>query len=340
MDIDCEAAQRYVDESVRLREALRIARAARVEVRELAAGEHNANFAFSHPETGARYVLRVGCASQMDFESPSAYEFEALRTLEPSGRTPAPRYLDDGPDALGRGVIVMDLLEGRALRYDDPNDMREAARVLADVHSVRIPATSGLLAPADPLRDQFEECRRMFARYRGSAFEDAVVVRFVERFFERAERALEAPLDPADCAHVQNTETTSDQFLMNGAGRRGYLIDWEKPIVGEVAQDVAYFLAPTSTIWQDGPILSDEERSAFVRDYWEAVDGRFARGRFDERFRAFSMTNNLRGVTWSCQAWVDYHDPARPLKHEATLRRLRRYLSEDFLGYLDTHVFS
>ena len=52
------------------------------------------------------------------------------------------------------------------------------------------------------------------------------------------------------------------------------------------------------------------------------------------------MTNNLRGVTWSCQAWVDYHDPDRPLKHDATFRRLGRYLSEEFLDHLDTHVLS
>lgn len=124
-------------------------------------------------------------------------------------------------------------------------------------------------------------------------------------------RALALPVDPRDCAHIQNTEATADQFLVED-GEPGFMIDWEKPIVGEVAQDVAYFLAPTSTIWQDGPILTPAECERFVSDYWDAVDGRFPRGGFDARFAAFSMTNNLRGVTWSCQAWVDYHDPRPP----------------------------
>lgn len=338
--VDRAAAQRYADTCAKMRDTLGIGRGARVEVTPLAAGEHNMNFVFAHPATGARYVLRVSCLSQFDVASPSRYEYEALRMLEPSGRTPRARFVDDGPDALGRGVLVIDFLPGRPLDYANPADMQEAARVLADIHAVRPSASSCLNAPADPLRDQIEECRRMFARYRASAFEDPLVVRYVERFFERTCAALAAPPDSSECLHVQNTEATADQFLMNGDGARGYMIDWEKPLVGEVAQDVAYFLAPTSTIWQDGPLLSDSERSRFVDSYWDAVAGRFARGRFDERFAAFSMSNNLRGVTWSCQAWVDYHDPDHPLKHDATYRRLGRYLSEEFLSYLDAHVFS
>lgn len=359
-------AQRYLDECDELRDRLRIAPSAALAVEPLAAGEHNMNYTFSHPETGKRYVLRVNCAAQMDTPtSPSRYEYNALRILEPSGRTPTAYYVDDSYAIIDRGVLVMSFLPGRQLVYDRQADLSEAARVLADVHAVPAPEDSGLVTPADPLRDQFEECERMFARYRGTPFEEASVVRFVERFFECASEALATPLDPRDCCHIQNTETTADQFLLDdgawnddgvrdesasrddGSSRnvscgtaRGYLIDWEKPIVGEVAQDVAYFLAPTSTIWQDGPILADDVRDRFVDDYWRAVDGRFPRGRFEERFRAFFMMNNLRGVTWCCQAMVDYHDPNRPLKHDDTYRRLGRYLGEDFLRYLDRHVFA
>ena len=337
--VDLAAVERYLARARDLREALGIPASAAIDARILAAGEHNMNFVFAHPSTGERFVLCVGCANQVELESPSRYEFDALRILLPSGRTPKPYWMDDGPKAPGRGVIVMEFLEGRPLDYRRPGDMHEAARILADIHNVPVPEGSRLMAPPDPLRDQFEECRRMFARYRGSSFEDPLVTRYVERFFERAERALALPVDPRDCAHIQNTEATADQFLVED-GEPGFMIDWEKPIVGEVAQDVAYFLAPTSTIWQDGPILTPAECEQFVSDYWNAIDGRFPRGGFDARFAAFSMTNNLRGVTWSCQAWVDYHDPDRPLKHDATFRRLGRYLSEEFLDHLDKHVLS
>ena len=292
--VDLAAVERYLARARDLREALGIPASAAIDARILAAGEHNMNFVFAHPSTGERFVLRVGCANQVELESPSRYEFDALRILLPSGRTPKPYWMDDGPEAPGRGVIVMEFLEGRPLDYRRPGDMHEAARILSDIHSVPAPEGSRLMA---------------------------------------------LPVDPRDCAHIQSTEATADQFLVED-GEPGFMIDWEKPIVGEVAQDVAYFLAPTSTIWQDGPILTPAECERFVSDYWNAVDGRFPRGGFDARFAAFSMTNNLRGVTWSCQAWVDYHDPDRPLKHDATFRRLGRYLSEEFLDHLDKHVLS
>lgn len=338
-ETDLAAARHYLADNRDLRMALDIPLSAEIQVRELASGEHNTNYLFTHPVTDARLVLRVGRASQIEVESPSRYEYEALRILAPSGRIPKPFWMDDSPNALGHGVIVMEYLEGRPLDYRRPNDMLEAARILADIHSVPVPAGSGLMMPSDPLRDQYEECRRMFSRYRGSSFEDPLVTRYVERFFARAEQALTSSADPRDCCHIQNTEATADQFLIAN-DKPGRMVDWEKPLVGEVAQDIAYFLAPTSTIWQDGPILPSDACERFIAAYWNAVDGRFPRGAFDERFAAFSMTNNLRGITWSCQAWVDYHDPDRPLKHDSTRRRLDRYLSKEFLDYLDAHVFS
>ena len=111
----------------------------------------------------------------------------------------------------------------------------------------------------------------------------------------------------------------------------GLLFDWEKPLVGEVAQDVAYFLSPTTTIWDTDYIFDRRARDEFLETYWKAVDGRFPKGAFGERFPAYVMSNCLLGITWSCNAWVEYHDPDRPLKSEETFSLLKRYLSADFL---------
>ena len=113
--VDLAAVERYLARARDLREALGIPASAAIDVRILAAGEHNMNFVFAHPSTGERFVLRVGCASQIELESPSRYEFDALRILLPSGRTPKPYWMDDGSEAPGRGVIVMEFLEGSPL---------------------------------------------------------------------------------------------------------------------------------------------------------------------------------------------------------------------------------
>lgn len=66
---------------------------------------------------------------------------------------------------------------------------------------------------------------------------------------------------------------------------------------------------------------------------------RFPRGSFDGRFGAYRMVNALVGVTWSCNAWVAYHEPARPLKNEKTLKLLPTYFSEEFLDLIRRDCF-
>ena len=111
-------------------------------------------------------------------------------------------------------------------------------------------------------------------------------------------------------------------------------------MLGEVAQDVAYFLSPTTTIWDSDVVFDAEGRTQFLDAYWEAVGGRFPRGSFDARFPAYRMVNALVGITWSCNAWVEYRDPARPLRNERTLRLLPTYFSEEFLDLVRRDCFA
>lgn len=357
-DQPIELANHYLNNCADLRESLGIPAGIPLEARPLGQGEHNANFTFANPQTNKLMVLRINYASQLGLEKQSSYEFAALRALQPSGRVPRGLFLDDSKAIIDNGVMVMEHVAGEWLDFERKEDLVAAAHMLADVHAVQPDEQCGLLRANDPLRDQFENCQRMFANYKGSAFEDAMVVGYVERFFDRAETVLNtSTCSQTDCMHILNTEAVNSHFLIprendrgddgaapsncasdtgstslaGSASPAGWLIDWEKPIIGEVAQDIAYFLSPTTTIWDTDFIFSETDRNEFVRNYWSAVDGRFAPGNFEERFHAYVMMNCLVGITWSCNALVEYHDPARPLKNEKTLHKLGTYLSEDFL---------
>ena len=50
----------------------------------LAQGEYNINYAFTHPVTGKKLLLRVNCGSQMHLEHQIEYEAHALRLMEGS----------------------------------------------------------------------------------------------------------------------------------------------------------------------------------------------------------------------------------------------------------------
>ena len=110
----------------------------------LGCGEYNLNYSFVHPITGKRLVLRVSTASQMHLERQAEYEYFALKDLEPSGRTPRAVFCDDSKKQLPYGVTVMEWLPGAPLNYQ--RDMRTAAEILADIHSLKVPESTRITA--------------------------------------------------------------------------------------------------------------------------------------------------------------------------------------------------
>lgn len=334
------AARTYLQQSRSLREALGIARATQLEPRPLGQGEHNANFTFEHPESGETLVLRINYASQMNLENQIEYEASALRVLESSARTPRLLFVDGSKRVVDHGVLVMEHRQGSHLDFDKPGDVAEAARILADVHAV-VPDEAPecpLIDPGDALRDLYEEDMRMFEAYCASPLADAALARRIESFFSAAEPLVahvQAPLG----RHVLNTEAVPSHFLIPHDGEPGSMVDWEKPIIGDVARDIAYFTALTTTIWDTEFLFDAAGREAFVEQYWRAVDGRFPRTGFDERFDAYLKMNCLRGMTWSMLAWTEYHDPMRPLQNEKTRKKLDVYLSEPFVDLLARDIF-
>jgi len=367
--MDVELATDYLRGNAALREALGIGADAVLEPVPLGMGEHNVNYRFVDSVSGRAYVLRINVASQPFHDDQVAYEFAALEALASSRRVPEPLYLDNSPDAPGKGALVIGFCEGEMLDFDHlrDGDLRCAAQIMADVHAVRIDEGGGaadgtadgsavvrLYRPADPLRALFEECLQRFEVYRSSAFEDARITKWVRRFIDAAESVVASSCASRDCAHIVNTETLPSHFLIpaasaadaaaNGApsGRfcdqPGFFVDWERPVIGEVAQDVAYFVSPTTTFWDSEFLFPSSGVEAFVEDYWRAVDGRFERGSFDERFRAWRMMTALRSTTWCCRALVTYRE-ADAHKTERTVRKLPVYLSDDFMEMLATECF-
>ena len=70
-------------------------------------------------------------------------------------------------------------------------------------------------------------------------------------------------------------ELNSTNFLIGGEGKPNYLIDWEKPLFGDPAQDLGHFLAPTTTFWKTDVILKEEEIENFLNEYLKCVGARF-----------------------------------------------------------------
>ena len=288
----------------------------------LGQGEYNVNYTFDHPD-GRKLVLRINQGSQMHLDDQIGYEYNALKALEASGRTPKALFCDSTHNCL-----VMEHLPGRPLQYE--TDMETAADIFADIHA--LPPAPGLIEPENPLEAIINECRQMVEHYYKWDKADPEVVRLLETLEkEISAKDLTAPAGLRKC--IVNTEVNSGNFLINPGGR-SYLIDWEKPLISEPAQDLGHFLVPTTTFWKTDVILKPEDIRQFVRHYERAVAGRFETASLWSRLPLYFTVTCLRGVTWCAMAYREYCQPGRAISNADTFRKIQEYLKPDFLENL------
>lgn len=319
------------------RKALGLPEKVTEEYKLLAQGEYNVNYLFTHPVSKKKLLLRVNCGSQMHLDHQIEYEYHALELLESSGRTPHVYYVDGSLERLDHGVLVMEYLPGNALDYR--KDMRLAAECLADIHSVKVEKDCGLICPAHPLKAILEECEEMVKTYMDSPLGDDDTKHMIRELMEEGWKKVEKISHQETYQCCINTELNSTNFLMNGDGKPNYLIDWEKPLYGDPAQDLGHFLAPTTTFWKTDVILNPEEIDAFIDEYINAVGDRFSVSGLRERVHVFIPITCLRGITWCAMAWVQYQQPDKLIFNESTYQKLNAYLSHDFLSQIRKNEF-
>lgn len=331
------------------RQALKLPAEVSEEYRMLAQGEYNMNYSFIHPYTGKTLLLRINCGSQMHLKDQIGYEFRALKLLEKSGRTPKAVYVDSSRRLSGHGVLVMEYLPGEMLDYG--RDLTLAAEILADIHCTEVPGgmrplpdapfeEQRLICPPNPLKAILEECEQMVRTYMESPLGTEHTKRQLRRMLDAGWERLKSYPNEKTYQCCINTELNSTNFLINGEGRANYLIDWEKPLYGDPAQDLGHFLAPTTTFWKTDVILDHRERDRFLKAYRKAVDGRFETEGLEERTAAFLNITCLRGVTWCAMAWIEYQRPDKLIYNESTYHKLKAYLDSAFLDDLYSLLIS
>lgn len=321
----------------------------------LAQGEYNRNYLFTHPENGNEFVLRVNFGSQMHLDHQIEYEARALSLIESSGRTPHVCYVDGTDEAPGCGVLVMDYLKGRALDYTSQEELAGVAECLADIHSVRIDKKDTITAESDAFPSDAEalisprctmkailsECEDMLAVYLASDLAPHDKKQKLRALLDKAWKLTEREtVSPYLCCI--NTELNSTNFLIDrddGCMPAVRLIDWEKPLYGDPAQDLAHFLAPTTTFWKTDVIFDDRSTEDFLNAYIKAVRGRFDVTGLRERTLDMIPVICLRGLTWCAMAWVQYQDADKKLVNESTAKKLNDYLCDSFISDIEDRLY-
>ena len=288
-------------------------------IKLLGAGEYNINFTFD--EGDLKKVLRINMKSQMNLENQIEYEYETLQLLKDSGVTPKPYDVVTETNLLPYKYLTMEFLKGRPLNYK--TDMEIGAYLLSTVHNVKY-RENNLINASNPFQLMFDECKQMSGEYLAWEKTDKKVSNYIKIFLEKCQTLIPEEYAIANPCII-NTELNSGNFLIGEGKEDSYVIDWEKALIGECEQDLAHFLAPTTTFWKTDIILSENEINKFLEEYNNYRN-------FDrERFERYLIFNCLRGVTWCSMAFRQYSENDKMLMDETTFKKIASYIELEFL---------
>ena len=288
-------------------------------IKLLGAGEYNINFTFD--EGDLKKVLRINMKSQMNLENQIEYEYETLQLLKDSGVTPKPYDLVTKTNLLPYKYLTMEFLKGRPLNYKI--DMHIAAYLLSNVHNTPY-GDNNLINATNPFQLMFDECKQMAGEYLAWDKSDEKVSFYINRFLEKCLTLIPEKYSIANPCII-NTELNSGNFLIGEGKEDSYVIDWEKALIGECEQDLAHFLAPTTTFWKTDIILSKVEIDEFLETY------RNYRNFDKKRFERYLIFNCLRGVTWCSMAFRQYSENDKMLMDDITFKKIASYIELEFL---------
>ena len=288
-------------------------------IKLLGAGEYNINFTFD--DENLKKVLRINMKSQMNLENQIEYEYETLQLLKDSGVTPKPYELVTKTNLLPYKYLTMEFLKGRPLNYK--TDMYIAAYLLSKIHNTSY-EENNLINATNPFQLMFDECKQMAGEYLVWDKADEKVSSYINRFLEKCLTLIPEKYSIANPCII-NTELNSGNFLIGEGKEDSYVIDWEKALIGECEQDLAHFLAPTTTFWKTDIILSKMEIDEFLEKYskYRIFDR--------ERFERYLIFNCLRGVTWCSMAFRQYSENDKMLMDDITFKKIASYIELEFL---------
>lgn len=280
-------------------------------VKLLGKGEYNSNYLID-----GDYLIRIARGSQMHLTNQIEYEYNALKFLEQSKVTP--KVYDVKKDKLsGISYLTEEYLIGKDLDYH--TDLKIAAYLLSQIHSLDVTGQDFIKA-GSPFNMMFDEFTQMFSHYqkwdkKNNATEEKIsnMLKYIKNL--GLDSTLENPC-------LINTELNNKNFII---GDKSYVIDWEKPIIGEREQDLAHFLAPTTTFWKTDVIFDNDTIDDFLNKYDKLSKIKVDR----KKFVKYLLFTCLRGITWCSMAYTQYVDENRDSGF--TFEKIKAYLSDEFL---------
>lgn len=233
--------------------------------------ESNINFLIDAEEQ--KYFFRLNKNSKLGLRNQIKYEYEALKTLGKTHVTPKVFFLDDSSTFFEYGALIMQYIEGRPLDYK--GDMNEAAKIFARIHSLDIDNvnTSHFLKSENIVEESLDRSKSYLKNLISSEIDIKLKLKLSELLeFCEKNKSCGDYFGKDRWNTINNTAPNAKNFIISETKRKGYLIDWEKPIISDPAVDIAYFLSPIVTSIHGDYIFSKDEEDNFFKRYIMNLD--------------------------------------------------------------------
>ncbi len=293
----------------------------------LSESESNINFLI---DVGAeKYVFRLSKMSELGLRNQIRYEYDALKTLERSYVTPTTFFLDDSTTFFEYGVLIMQYIEGRPLEYK--RDLHEAAKIFGTIHSLDTEKfdTSSFLKCENIIENSLNKSKASLDSFLKSSKLDIDIKLKISSFLEWCEKNKSRGLyfEKDKWNTINNTEPHAKNFIISDKKRKGFLIDWEKPLVSDPSVDLAYFLSPLSTSMTSGYTFTEDERDNFFKTYIMYLD------RYDrdivERVNIYTPFLNLELLSKLVNRFITLED-----NQKTEYKKLKQMVNIEFINKL------
>lgn len=294
----------------------------------LAQGEYNQNFLIK--TSRGSYVFRVNLGSQINISNQISYEYNALKRLEVTQKTPKVYYIDDSLEFFPHGVLIMEFLEGRPLNYE--TDLSIAADIFQKIHKTPIITHDYQMFITENylLSDRIKEGKILLHNIWDSSLISKEIKVFFEKFLDRLiNMSIQEKYFILDPWHVIcNTEVNSHNFIIGK--NDSWLIDWEKPVISDPCQDITQFLAKTTTLWKQNTSLSNEA----IEQFYQSYENTFPDKNIRERVEIYTPYLYLRALAWCASAYLEYQNPKKMISNKDTYQKIQEYLNINFMNDL------
>lgn len=224
--------------------------------------------------TGTDWILRAAHLSQSGMEAAGqlAIQAAAFERAAPSGATPKLKAILPVSEALPRGGLIVERIDGRLSQ--SAADLPDMARALAAIHSLPIPKHSERapilhhMNPFVPLAANVKATLEVYLSSAGlTAKGQAMIEDRLQWLIATARHDMGAT---TSCLTVSDAHPGNFRMLDDG---RAVFVDLEKPAYTCPTIDLAHAVIGISSAWDPaaGLVLTAADRQAFVDAWLEAV---------------------------------------------------------------------